>query len=76
MATGRPVTLNVLLRTMCRIFDAPFAPVYGDERAGDIRHSWAAISKAKGILKWTPEVDLEKGLRELLAKCEEPVERK
>lgn len=68
VATGRPVTLNVLLRTMCRIFNAPFTPTYAAERVGDIRHSWAAIGKARSQLKWAPEVELEKGLRELLEK--------
>lgn len=68
VATGKPVTLNVLLETMCRIFGAPFAPTYGPERAGDIRHSWASTGKANGLLKWTPGIDLENGLRALLAK--------
>jgi len=59
VATGRAVTLNELLKTMSSILNVPFAPVYGDERAGDIRHSWATISKAKEMLKWNPRIDLE-----------------
>ena len=68
VATGRPVTLNVLLRTMCGILDVPFAPAYATERSGDIHHSWAAIGKAKDILKWMPKIGLEAGLRALLGK--------
>jgi nucleoside-diphosphate-sugar epimerase len=38
-------------------------PVYADARVGDVRHSLADISKAKRLLGYEPEVDLEEGLR-------------
>lgn len=38
-------------------------PVYGPDRAGDIRHSNADISKAKRLLGYAPEWSFERGIR-------------
>lgn len=40
--------------------------VSGDFRPGDIRHAVADIAQAKSQLGWTPKVDLETGLAELV----------
>jgi UDP-N-acetylglucosamine 4-epimerase len=42
-------------------------PVYGPERVGDIKHSHADISKAKKLLNYSPEYNLEKGMKEAIA---------
>jgi nucleoside-diphosphate-sugar epimerase len=36
---------------------------YGPERAGDVKHSLADLSRAKKHLGYTPKVDFEEGLR-------------
>jgi UDP-glucose 4-epimerase len=66
IATGISVSLNDLLRAMCIICDSEFKPVYVEERQGDIRHSSAAIDKARDILRWEPAVKLHAGLVSLL----------
>ena len=38
--------------------------VYEDPRPGDIRHSFADISKAREKLKYEPRFKLSKGLKE------------
>lgn len=38
-------------------------PVYGPERAGDVKHSLADISKAGRLLKYTPVVKVNDGLK-------------
>lgn len=38
-------------------------PQFGSERAGDIQHSNADISKAKDMLGYNPEWDFEKGIK-------------
>ena len=38
----------------------------GSPRPGDIRRSWADISKAKNVLGYEPQLSLEDGLRERL----------
>lgn len=41
-------------------------PIFGSERAGDIRHSNADISKARKKLGYEPEWSFEKGIREAI----------
>ena len=41
-------------------------PIFGPERAGDIRHSNADISKAKEMLGYDPEWSFERGIREAI----------
>lgn len=65
VATGTTITINELLRTVCRIQEQPYAPSYDSAREGDIRHSRADISRARELLDWTPRVDFETGLRRL-----------
>jgi nucleoside-diphosphate-sugar epimerase len=66
IATGNTVTLNELLEIMCGICGLEFQPVYRDERSGDIRHSAAAIDRARELLEWRPVVTLDDGLGALL----------
>jgi UDP-N-acetylglucosamine 4-epimerase len=39
-------------------------PKYGPDRAGDIPHSLASIVKAKKLLGYSPELNVEQGLEE------------
>jgi UDP-N-acetylglucosamine/UDP-N-acetylgalactosamine 4-epimerase len=41
-------------------------PVKGEFRSGDVRHSQADISKARRLLGFAPQYDLQSGLREAL----------
>lgn len=63
IACGRKITLNDLVeRINCRI-QKHIKPVYQSERAGDVRHSQADITKAEKELGYTVEIDFEEGLR-------------
>lgn len=53
---------NSLSKFDSEISDVPIA--YGPERAGDVPHSLASIEKAKNLLDYKPEFNLEKGLQE------------
>ncbi len=63
IATGKKITLNQLLETLCEIYNVDFNVNYGDIRKGDIKESYAVIEKANSILKWTPSVELSQGLK-------------
>src|SRR5699024_7760782 len=41
-------------------------PHFGPERAGDIKHSNADISKAKKMLSYSPDYSFEKGIKEAI----------
>jgi len=63
VACGERVTLNGLVRTICRLLGTEVEPVYEAPRAGDVRHSQADIQKAAALLQYRPSVGMEEGLR-------------
>ena len=63
VATGRRVTLNETFQLLQGMTSYRGTPKYGEERAGDIKHSLADISKAEAGLGYKPKVDFEDGLR-------------
>ena len=63
IATGKKITLNQLLETLCEIYNIEFNVNYENVRKGDIKESYAAVEKAKTILKWNPSVELSQGLK-------------
>lgn len=60
---GRRVTLNWIHEFLVKETGAKLQPVYGPERAGDVKHSLADITAAKTDLHYEPLVDIETGLR-------------
>ena len=45
---------------------SPLKPLHGEERAGDIRHSMANLSRFREVLDWQPIVDFQDGIDELV----------
>lgn len=62
IAYGGRETLNNLYDKLCKLLHKDIKPIYKEERAGDIRHSNADISKAKKLLGYEPEYSMENGL--------------
>ncbi len=66
IGTGRSTSLLDLLDTLNRIFGTELEPEFGPERAGDVRHSVADVTRARERLGWQAETTLEDGLRRLV----------
>ncbi len=68
IATGKPTTINrlsqILVETTGR---TDLQPTHTDPRSGDIKESYADISKAKKTLKYCPEMSLQAGLSSYVA---------
>lgn len=62
IAYGTQVYLTDLYFKLCELLDKKIAPVFGPELAGDIKHSYADISKARRLLGYEPEYSFEKGI--------------
>jgi nucleoside-diphosphate-sugar epimerase len=69
VATGGRISLNELLRVMSGLVGARVAPIYKEERAGDVKDSQADITKARTLLGYAPIVGLEDGLRRTIEWC-------
>lgn len=66
IASGRRISLNELSHTIIGMIDKDLKPVYTEPRKGDIKHSLADVSLAKGKLGYECEYSLEKGLKETI----------
>lgn len=71
VAVGDRTTLNQLfayLKNELNNLRVPYQqePVYRDFRAGDVRHSQAAVSKAEGLLGYQPKYRLGDGIKEAM----------
>lgn len=70
VAHGERTTLNELfsiIRNLAGKYDSAILgiePVYGPDRAGDIKHSLASIEKAKKMLGYSPKQNVAEGLEE------------
>jgi UDP-N-acetylglucosamine/UDP-N-acetylgalactosamine 4-epimerase len=63
IAFGERTTLNELFEEIKSVAGSDLAPKYGPERAGDVRHSLADISKAKELIGYHPAVSVKQGLK-------------
>jgi nucleoside-diphosphate-sugar epimerase len=68
VANGERITLNELLKMLKEITGRTEVEAdYQAARAGDVRHSLADITRARELLCYEPQIDLDEGLRETLA---------
>jgi UDP-glucose 4-epimerase len=65
IATHRETTVNEIADNIKRIVEdsgGKVSIIHEQERTGDVRRNYSDISKAKRILGWEPEFDLQEGL--------------
>ena len=67
VAAGAPASVNAIADTVGELLGRPVEKRFLPPRAGDIRDSWADLSKARRILGYEPEVDLRDGLARTVA---------
>ena len=67
VAGGRRISVNEIVRTIARLTGSSAEPAHVEERAGDVRHSEADITRARELLGFVPQVGLEAGLERTIA---------
>jgi len=66
VGSGQSVTVLKIAERLARILGVDIPPeALGRWRAGDIRHCFADITRARQVLDYEPQVDLETGMRDL-----------
>jgi UDP-glucose 4-epimerase len=63
VATGRGVSVNELADAIGATLGLSVEREYAPERAGDVRDSWADVTRARELLGYEARVPLEEGLR-------------
>jgi UDP-glucose 4-epimerase len=67
VAAGSPASVNHVADTIGTIVGKPVQRRELPPRAGDLRDSWADLSKSERVLGYVPRVGLEDGLRQTVA---------
>lgn len=62
VACGERISLNQLVAELSDIIGSSVTPTYAAPRLGDLKHSLADISKARGDLGYEPNIHLREGL--------------
>ncbi|NHN34325.1 SDR family oxidoreductase [Paenibacillus agricola] len=67
IAYGEKFTVNQMYVGLCNELGVSTEAIFGPERAGDIRHSLADISKARRLLNYQPSWDFKSGFKEAVS---------
>ena len=59
---GREYLIDIY-NDLCEALNKNIEPIYGPDRAGDIKHSNASIEKAKKYLGYNPDYSFEEGIK-------------
>jgi len=62
VGSGRPVKLIDAIKLIAEILGIEPRVIYKEEQKGDVRHTYADISRATRLLGWKPTTPLKKGL--------------
>ena len=68
IGSGKLTTINELAKMVIELTGGRSGIVYEKPRVGDIKDSYADISKGRRLLDYSPKVSLKDGLRVLLEK--------
>jgi UDP-glucose 4-epimerase len=60
---GSRISVNELIEEIERIIGKKAQIIYVEKQKGDVRDTWADVSKAKAKMNWNPRVDINKGLK-------------
>lgn len=63
IGTGIETSVNELFHKLKKITKANAKEIHGPQKMGELRRSCLASNKAKEILGWEPEVDIDQGLK-------------
>ena len=78
IGSGKPISIREVALTLSAALAAPIPyELTGKYRAGDIRHCFADISKARKLLGFEPKCGFGEGMQDLVAwlRCQQPPDR-
>jgi UDP-glucose 4-epimerase len=68
IGTGRPMTITELAHILIGFYGkTALRPIYKAPKKGDIKNSYADISKARKMLNFEPKIKLENGIKTILS---------
>ncbi|MBD3367711.1 MAG: NAD-dependent epimerase/dehydratase family protein [Candidatus Eisenbacteria bacterium] len=73
IACGDTITVNSLHDRLRTLTESDLEPEHGPERAGDVKHSYADVTRARELLGFSPKVPFDEGLESTVAWFRESV---
>ncbi|MEW8956153.1 NAD-dependent epimerase/dehydratase family protein [Clostridium sp.] len=67
VSTNSKISIDDLFNMVCSILNKDMKPIYGEERAGDILHSYMSYEKINEACGWKPQYSLEEGIKETIS---------
>jgi len=67
LSYGEPLTVIEMISRITTVMQSPLKPIVRNEANHEIQAQYLDASKAKKILKWTAQFDLEQGLKKTIA---------
>lgn len=67
LSYGEPLTVLEMIAHITKVMRSPFKPIVRGEADHEIQAQYLDASKARKILQWRPQFDLEKGLEKTIA---------
>jgi UDP-N-acetylglucosamine/UDP-N-acetyl-alpha-D-glucosaminouronate 4-epimerase len=74
VGTGRGISVRGLWDKIRRLVGCDAEATYAEGRPGEVRHSLASLAKARRMLGFTPQFELDEGLRMTVAHYRETVQ--
>jgi nucleoside-diphosphate-sugar epimerase len=71
IACGERTTVNTLAEKISKILNKDISPSRNKPRPGDVKHSYADVSRAERFLNYAPKVSFDKGLKKTIQWYEE-----
>jgi len=65
IATGSNTSINELAKIIIGLSGLSLQPIYDKPRKGDIHTSYANVTLAKKLFRWSPETSLQEGLKKI-----------
>ena len=69
VATGKSTSINELARLVQEVTGKKVGVVHEKPRAGEIKHSWANVERARELLSYATQVNLKEGLKSTWGDC-------
>ncbi len=66
IASGKSISILSLAKMILDLTNSNLEPIFAPPRKGDIRHSEADIRKAREMLGFEPQTDLESGIKKVI----------
>lgn len=67
VGSGTPTSIQRVAEALAKLYHSSATPIVcGKYRAGDVRHCFADIERARRVLGYFPQVPFDRGLRELV----------